>query len=50
MEYTTKKHKSILAKKDLEEKIAAFGRKSDNRFEIAIAFLKDVNQAKKYCQ
>jgi len=49
-EYTAKKHKLILAKKDLEEKISAFGRKSNNRFELAIAFLKEVNQAEKYAQ
>ena len=49
-EYTTKKYKLILAKKDLEEKITAFGRKSNNRFELAIAFLKDPNQAEKYAQ
>src|SRR3990167_3989858 len=49
-EYATKKHKLILAKKDLEEKISAFGRKSNNRFELAIAFLKDANQAEKYAQ
>ena len=33
-EYTAKKYKLILAKKDLEEKISAFGRKSNNRFEL----------------
>ena len=49
-EYTAKKHKLILTKKDLEEKISAFGRKSNNRFELAIAFLKDDNQAEKYAQ
>ncbi len=49
-EYTAKKHKLILAKKDLEEKITAFGRKSNNRFELAIAFLKEANQAEKYAQ
>ena len=49
-EYATKKHKLILAKKDLEEKITAFGRKSNNRFELAIAFLKEANQAEKYAQ
>ena len=49
-EYATKKQKLILAKKDLEEKITAFGRKSNNRFELAIAFLKDANQAEKYAQ
>ena len=49
-EYAAKKHKLILAKKDLEEKISAFGRKSNNRFELAIAFLKDANQAEKYAQ
>ena len=36
--------------KVLEEKISAFGRKSNNRFELAIAFLKDANQAEKYAQ
>ncbi|MBU2563079.1 MAG: hypothetical protein KJ568_01350, partial [Actinobacteria bacterium] len=40
----------ILSKKDLEEKISAFGRKSNNRFELAIAFLKEANQAEKYAQ
>ena len=49
-EYAIKKQKLILAKKDLEEKISAFGRKSNNRFELAIAFLKDANQAEKYAQ
>ena len=49
-EYTTKKQNLILAKKDLEEKISAFGRKSNNRLELAIAFLKDTNQAEKYAQ
>ena len=49
-EYAAKKHKLIFAKKDLEEKISAFGRKSNNRFELAIAFLKDANQAEKYAQ
>ena len=49
-EYTTKKQNLILAKKDLEEKISSFGQKSNNRFELAIAFLKDVNQAEKYAQ
>ena len=45
-EYTAKKHKLILAKKDLEEKISAFGRKSNNRFELAITFLKEANKPK----
>ena len=44
-EYATKKHKLILAKKDLEEKITAFGRKSNNRFERMMEFIKDANQA-----
>ena len=44
-EYATKKHKLILAKKDLEEKIHAFERKSKNRFELMIQFIKDANQA-----
>ena len=47
-EYAAKKQKLILAKKDLAEKISAFERKSNNRFELAITFLKDANQAKKY--
>ena len=34
----------------MEEKISAFERKSNNRFELAIAFLKDANQAEKYAQ
>ncbi len=49
-EYATKKHKLILAKKDFQEKIQSFERKSNNRFELAIAFLKDANQAEKYAQ
>ena len=44
-EYAAKKHKLILAKKDLEEKIHAFERKSKNRFELMIQFIKDANQA-----
>ncbi|NCO44460.1 hypothetical protein GW888_00060, partial [Candidatus Wolfebacteria bacterium] len=48
--YATKKHKLTLAKKDLEEKISTFGRKSNNRFELAIAFLKEADQAEKYAQ
>ena len=42
--YTIKKQKLILAKKNLEEKISAFGRKRNNRFELAINFIKDANQ------
>ena len=49
-EYSAKKHKLILTKKDLEEKITAFGRKSNNRFELAINFIKEANQAEKYAQ
>ena len=49
-EYATKKHKLILAKKDFQEKIQSFERKSNNRFELAIAFLKEANQAEKYAQ
>ena len=44
-EYAGKKRKLILAKKDLEEKIAAFGRRSHNRFEPMIRFVKEANQA-----
>ena len=47
-EYAAKKQKLIIAKKDLEEKISSFGRKGNNRFELAITFLKDANQAEKY--
>jgi len=50
MEYTAKKQKLILAKKDLEEKISSFGRKSNNRFELAINFIKEANQAEKCAQ
>ena len=49
-EYSTKKQKLILAKKDLEEKISSFGRKSNNRFELAIDFIKEANQAEKCAQ
>ena len=49
-EYATKKQKLILAKKDLEEKISSFGRKSNNRFELAINFIKEANQAEKCVQ
>ena len=49
-EYSTKKQKLILAKKDLEEKISSFGRKSNNRFELAINFIKEASQAEKCAQ
>ncbi len=49
-EYSAKKQKLILSKKDLEEKISSFGRKSNNRFELAINFIKEANQAEKYAQ
>ena len=49
-EYSVKKQKLILAKKDLEEKISSFGRKSNNRFELAINFIKEANQAEKCVQ
>jgi len=45
-EYATKKYNLILVKEDFQEKISAFERKSKNRFELAIAFLKDVNGLK----
>ncbi|MDP3772012.1 MAG: hypothetical protein Q8Q94_01385 [bacterium] len=45
-EYATKKHKLILAKKDLEEKISAFGRKSNNRFERATRFILQSKEVK----
>ena len=45
MEYATKKHKLILAKKDFQEKIQSFERKGNNRFELMVAFLKEANQA-----
>ena len=44
-EYAAKKHKLILAKKDLEEKITAFEQTSNNRFERMINFIKDANKA-----
>jgi len=50
MEYIAKKQKLVLSKKDLEEKISAFGRKSNNQFELAINFIKEANQAEKYAQ
>ncbi len=45
-EYTAKKQKLVLAKKDLQEKISAFEQKSNNRFELADKFIKDSKQAK----
>ena len=44
-EYANKKHKLINRKKELREKLAAFERKSDNRFERLIRFIKEANQA-----
>ena len=44
-EYTNKKHKLINRKKELREKLAAFERESDNRFELLIRFIKEANQA-----
>ena len=44
-EYAAKKQKLVLAKKDLEEKLSSFERKSNNRFELMINFIKDANQA-----
>jgi len=44
-EYRDMKNKLVNEKQLLKEKISAFGRKSNNRFELAIAFLKDANQA-----
>ena len=49
-EYTAKKYKLILAKRIWKKKISAFGQKSNNRFELAIAFLKEANQAEKCAQ
>ena len=45
VEYTAKKYKLILAKKDLEEKISAFGQKSNNRFELVAKFINTIKQA-----
>ena len=50
MEYVAKKQKLMLAKKDLEEKISAFGTKSKNRFELMINFIKEANQAENIAQ
>ena len=44
-EYVAKKQKLVLAKKDLKEKLSAFERKSHNRFELMIQFIKEANQA-----
>ena len=49
-EYTAKKYKLILAKRIWKKKIHAFGRKSNNRFELAIAFLRRRQPAEKYAQ
>ena len=49
-EYRDMKNKLVNEKQLLKEKISAFGRKSNNRFELAIAFLKEANQAEKYAQ
>jgi len=51
--YCTKKNPNHQCTQNVftrEEKISAFGRKINNRFELAIAFLKDANQAEKYAQ
>jgi hypothetical protein len=45
-EYSAKKQKLILAKKDLGKKFTAFRRKSNNQFELAIGFLNNANQSK----
>ena len=44
-EYANKKHKLINRKKELQQDLAAFERKSDNRFEPLIQFIKAANQA-----
>ena len=49
-EYRDMKNKLVNEKQLLKEKLSAFGRKSNKRFELAIAFLKDANQAEKYAQ
>lgn len=50
MEGLIKKQKCILAKKNLEEKILSFVWKNNNRFELAINFIRESNQAEKYDQ
>ena len=44
-EYANKKHKLINRKKELQQDLATFERKSDNRFEPLIRFIKAANQA-----
>jgi hypothetical protein len=44
-EYSAKKQKLILAKKDLEEKLSAFEQKGPKRFERMISFIKELNHA-----
>jgi DNA invertase Pin-like site-specific DNA recombinase len=45
-EYLAKKQKLINQKMDISEKLSAFERKSNNRFELMINFIKQANQAK----
>ena len=49
-EYQEAKNKLVNQKQVLKDKLSAFEQKSNNRFELAIAFLKDANQAEKCAQ
>ncbi|MFH0951826.1 MAG: hypothetical protein V1838_01405, partial [Patescibacteria group bacterium] len=44
------KNKLVNQKQLLKDKLNAFEQKSNNRFELAITFLKEANQAEKYAQ
>ena len=50
VEYREAKNKLVNQKQLLKDKLTAFEKKSANRFELAIAFLKEANQAEKYAQ
>jgi len=45
-EYNVKKQKILNRKIEISEKLKAFEQKSHNRFELAIQFIKEANQAK----
>src|SRR3972149_2167375 len=45
-EYTAKKHKLILTKKSLKDKLTAFEQKVNNRFELATRFILQSKEAK----
>ena len=49
-EYREAKNKLVNQKQLLKDKLTAFEQKSNNRFELMIAFLKEANQAEKYAE